>query len=377
MTESSPSAAVNWLDPQQAMAAVLDLAARAIGLSDPNPRVGCAIVSPAGELLGLGHTQQAGGPHAEVMALRDAQARGQDVQGATAYVSLEPCSHHGRTPPCCEALIGSGLARVVVALEDPNPLVAGQGLARLRAAGLQVEVGPGAAQAEALNCGFMQRMRTSRPYVRLKWASSLDGRTAHPDGRSQWVTGPAARADGHAWRKRAGAVLTGIGTVLADDPRLDVREVATARQPLRVVLDRQLRLPAQARILQGEPILIAHGAAANGTRPDLLDRGVELLELPLNEQGRLDLAVLLDRLGQRQINELHVEAGARLNGSWLAEGKVDELLVYLAPRLLGPGLGCAELPGPVPLDDAQRWQWIDACPVGSDLRLRLRRPGSP
>ncbi|MBH9575585.1 bifunctional diaminohydroxyphosphoribosylaminopyrimidine deaminase/5-amino-6-(5-phosphoribosylamino)uracil reductase RibD [Inhella sp. 1Y17] len=359
------------------MAAVLDLAARAIGLSDPNPRVGCAIVSPAGELLGLGHTQQAGGPHAEVMALRDAQARGQDVQGATAYVSLEPCSHHGRTPPCCEALIGSGLARVVVALEDPNPLVAGQGLARLRAAGLQVEVGPGAAQAEALNCGFMQRMRTSRPYVRLKWASSLDGRTAHPDGRSQWVTGPAARADGHAWRKRAGAVLTGIGTVLADDPRLDVREVATARQPLRVVLDRQLRLPAQARILQGEPILIAHGAAANGTRPDLLDRGVELLELPLNEQGRLDLAVLLDRLGQRQINELHVEAGARLNGSWLAEGKVDELLVYLAPRLLGPGLGCAELPGPVPLDDAQRWQWIDACPVGSDLRLRLRRPGSP
>ncbi|MFO1250362.1 MAG: bifunctional diaminohydroxyphosphoribosylaminopyrimidine deaminase/5-amino-6-(5-phosphoribosylamino)uracil reductase RibD [Inhella sp.] len=377
MTESSLPAAVNWLDPQQAMAAVLDFAAQAIGLSDPNPRVGCAIVSPAGELLGLGHTQQAGGPHAEVMALRDAQARGQDVQGATAYVSLEPCSHHGRTPPCCDALIRSGIARVVVALEDPNPLVAGQGLARLRAAGLQVEFGPRAAQAEALNCGFMQRMRTGRPYVRLKWASSLDGRTAHPDGRSQWVTGPAARADGHAWRKRAGAVLTGIGTVLADDPRLDVREVPSARQPLRVVLDRQLRLPAQARILQGEPILIAHGAGATGTRPDLLDRGVELLELPLNEQGRLDLAVLLDRLGQRQINELHVEAGARLNGSWLAEGRVDELLVYLAPRLLGPGLGCAELPGPVPLNDAQRWQWIDVSPVGGDLRLRLRRPGSP
>ncbi len=377
MTVSSPAATINWHDPHQAMAAVLGVAEQAIGLSDPNPRVGCAIVSPAGELLGLGHTQQAGGAHAEVMALRDAQARGKDVRGATAYVSLEPCSHHGRTPPCCDALILAGIARVVVALEDPNPLVAGQGLARLRAAGLRVEAGPGAAEAEALNCGFLQRMRTGRPYVRLKWAASLDGRTAHPDGHSQWVTGPAARADGHAWRKRAGAVLTGIGTVLADDPRLDVREVPTTRQPLRVVLDRQLRLPAQARILQGEAILIAHGAAATGSRPDLLDRGAELLELPLDSAGQLDLAVLLERLGQRQINELHVEAGARLNGSWLAQARVDELLVYLAPRLLGPGLGCAELPQPVPLNDAQRWQWIDVSPVGTDLRLRLRRPGSP
>jgi len=358
------------------MAAVLQLAELAIGLSDPNPRVGCAIVSTTGELLGLGHTQQAGAAHAEVMALRDAKARGRDVRGATAYVSLEPCSHHGRTPPCCEALIESGIARVVAALEDPNPQVAGQGLARLRAAGLQVEVGPGSAQAEALNCGFMQRMRSGRPFVRLKWAASLDGRTAHPDGHSQWVTGTAARADGHAWRKRASAVLTGIGTVLADDPQLDVREVPTTRQPLRVVLDRQLRLPAQARILQSEPILIAHGAAAAGTRPDLQALGAELLELPLDSHGRLDLAVLLERLGQRQINELHVEAGATLNGSLLAQDVVDELLIYLAPRLVGPGLGCAELPAPLPMDEAQRWHWVDVLRVGEDLRLRLRRPGS-
>jgi len=376
MTAPSLPGHVDWLDPQQAMAAVLQLAEQAIGLSEPNPRVGCAIVSATGELLGLGHTQQAGGPHAEVMALRDAQARGLVVRGATAYVSLEPCSHHGRTPPCCNALIESGIARVVAALEDPNPLVAGQGLAQLRAAGLQVEIGPGAKQAEALNCGFMRRMRSGRPYVRLKWAASLDGRTAHPDGHSQWVTGAAARADGHAWRRRAGAVLTGIGTVLADDPRLDVREVPTARQPLRVVLDRQLRLPAQACILQGEPILIAHGAAAAGTRPDLQALGAELLELPLDSHGRLDLAVLLEHLGQRQVNELHVEAGARLNGSWLAEARVDELLIYLAPRLVGPGLGCAELPAPLPLDESQRWQWIDVSPVGDDLRLRLQRPGS-
>lgn len=356
------------------MAMALRLAERAVGLSDPNPRVGCVLVGANGQCLGAGHTQQAGGAHAEVMALRDAAAQGHEVRGATAYVTLEPCAHHGRTPPCALALVEAGVARVVVALEDPNPLVAGKGLGLLRAAGIAVEIGPLAEAAAELNVGFLQRMRTGRPFVRLKWASSLDGHTAHPNGFSQWITAPPARLDTQAWRRRAGAVLTGVGTALADDPRLTVRDVPIAHQPLRVLLDSQLRLPSTAKLLSppGE-LLILHGPGAPG-REHLLDQGARLVELPLAADQRLDLQAVLAHLGQLGVNELHVEAGATLNGSWLAQNLVDELLIYLAPRVLGQGLGCAHLPLPTPLTEAQRWRWQEIQPMGEDLRLRLRRP---
>ncbi|WP_457427637.1 bifunctional diaminohydroxyphosphoribosylaminopyrimidine deaminase/5-amino-6-(5-phosphoribosylamino)uracil reductase RibD [Roseateles sp. P5_E7] len=337
-------------DTSAALQRVLALAAQAIGLSDPNPRVGCVILAADGRELGAGHTQAAGQAHAEVMALRDATARGHDVRGATAIVTLEPCSHHGRTPPCCDALIGAGIARVIVAVQDPNPLVAGQGLARLRAAGIAVELADAAVAdaARELNIGFFSRMQRGRPFVRLKSAVSLDGRTALPDGRSQWITGEAARADGHAWRRRAGAVLTGIGTVLADDPRLDVRLVQTARQPLRLVLDPQGRIPADARILRppGEARVIG--------------------------PGRADLNALLIELGSEGVNELHVEAGPTLSGAFLDAGLVDELLIYQAPMLIGEGRPLAALSPLAQLADARRWRLIEATTIGLDLRLRLR-----
>lgn len=355
-------------DPTQAMAAALRLAEQAIGLSEPNPRVGCVLVDAQGRVIGQGHTQPAGQAHAEVMALRDARSRGLDPRGATAYVTLEPCSHHGRTPPCCDALIEAGVARVVAALEDPNPLVGGRGMTALRAAGIEVESGLLATEAAELNIGFLTRMRTGRPFVRLKWASSVDGLTAHPDGHSQWITGPEARRDGQLWRRRAGAVLTGIGTVLADDPRLDVRDVPTQIQPLRVVLDRDLRLPAGSRLLAPPgQVLVLHGPAAPAR-----ELGAEQQAVSLGADGRLDLNAVLDLLGQCQVNELHVEAGATLNGSWLAQGLVDELLIYQAPRVIGPGRPCASLPTPTPLDEASRWHWHEVQPVGDDLRLRLR-----
>jgi diaminohydroxyphosphoribosylaminopyrimidine deaminase/5-amino-6-(5-phosphoribosylamino)uracil reductase len=337
-------------DIPAALQRALSLAAQAVGLSDPNPRVGCVILAADGRELGAGHTQAAGQAHAEVMALRDAVARGHDVRGTTAVVTLEPCSHHGRTPPCCDALIAAGIARVVVAVEDPNPLVAGQGTARLRAAGIAVDLADGATAdaARELNIGFFSRMQRGRPFVRLKSAVSLDGRTALPDGRSQWITGEAARTDGHAWRKRAGAVLTGIGTVLADDPRMDVRLVPTEKQPLRIVLDPQGRLPAAARILQppGEARVIG--------------------------SGRADLPALLAELGRQGINELHVEAGPTLSGAFLDAGLVDELLVYQAPLLIGEGRPLAALSPLAGLGDAPRWRLVEATPVGQDLRLRLR-----
>ena len=243
---------------QQALA----LAAQALTLSSPNPRVGCVIATAEGRVLGEGFTQRAGGAHAEVMALRDAQARGQEVRGATAWVTLEPCAHQGRTGPCCDALAAAGVARVVAALEDPNPLVAGQGFARLRAAGVAVEVGPGAEAARELNLGFFSRMQRGRPWVRAKVAASLDGLTALPDGQSQWITGAAARADGHAWRARACAVLTGVGTVLADDARLDVRAVATQRQPQVLVLDSHLRTPPNASLFIADRACYIYAAAS-------------------------------------------------------------------------------------------------------------------
>lgn len=364
-----------------------DLARQAIGLSEPNPRVGCVLVSASGEVLGQGHTQQAGGPHAEVMALRDAESRGVSVAGATAYVTLEPCAHHGRTPPCADALVRVGVGRVVIALMDPNPLVGGKGAARLREAGIRVDVvpagHPAAVASWELNIGFLSRMVRQRPWVRMKMAGSLDGRTALGNGQSKWITGEAARADGQVWRARAGAVLTGIGTVLADDPRLDVRAIDTFRQPLRVVLDSHWRTPVSARIWAqpGEALVIgldeAHSDGAGRARhAALVAAGRSVLALPAGEGGlQVSLSAVLTALIQRQVNELHVEAGAQLNASLIAADLVDEYLIYQAPKLIGPGRALADLPGLADLAEAVALQFHDVQMVGDDLRILARPPG--
>ena len=354
------------------MREALALAQHAVGLSDPNPRVGCVIVAADGTVVGRGHTQEAGGAHAEVMALRDAAARGAEVQGSTVYVTLEPCSHHGRTPPCADALVAAGVGRVVMAMQDPNPRVAGQGAARLAAAGIEVAAGPFADEARELNIGFVSRMERGRPWLRMKVALSLDGRSALDNGASQWITGEAARTDGHAWRKRAGAVLTGVGTVLEDDPRLDVRLVPTALQPLRVIVDSRLQTPDTARILERPGSVLVYAATDDATRRQALEaRGIEIACLP-SASGKVDLAAMLADLGARGVNELHVEAGEKLNASFLREGLVDELLVYLAPRLLGAGRGLAAL-GPFErLEQGLGFRFTDVTAVGDDLRLRLR-----
>lgn len=357
----------------------IDLAQGSIGLSDPNPRVGCVIHDAQGEPAGQGFTQEAGGAHAEVMALRDAQQAGRPVAGGTAFVSLEPCAHHGRTPPCADALIAAGLARVVIATADPFSEVAGRGIARLRAAGIRVDLAePGATAraAQEINIGFLSRVLRHRPWVRLKVAASLDGRTALPDGRSQWITGEAARADGHAWRRRAGAVLTGIGTVRDDDPRLDVRLVPTARQPMRVVVDSDFSMTPGARLLAGPGGVLVVGVREHRQRMAALQSsGAELLLLP-GPDGRVDLAALLELLAGRGVNELHVEAGSTLNGALLGAGLVDELLVYLAPKLLGPGRDIAALPPLPSLAQALAMRFEAVTPLGDDLCLRARCVGA-
>ncbi len=361
------------MNHDEAMREALALAALGIGLTEPNPRVGCLIVSSDGRELGRGHTQQAGGPHAEVMALRDAQSRGESVRGATVYVSLEPCAHHGRTPPCCDALIAAGVARVVMAIGDPNPQVAGQGRARLRAAGIEVIEGPFGEASRELNIGFFSRMERGRPWVRLKSAVSLDGRSALLNGASQWITGEEARTDGHRWRMRAGAVLTGVGTVLDDNPRLDVRLVDTPAQPLRVIVDSRLDTPPGARILDAPGrVLIYAAQPADAARDALAARGAEIALTP-GPNGKVDLPAMLADLARRGINELHVEAGHKLSGSFVRERLVDEFLVYLAPKLLGAGRDLAAF-GPLEtLADALTLRYVDVQPVGADLRI-LARP---
>jgi diaminohydroxyphosphoribosylaminopyrimidine deaminase/5-amino-6-(5-phosphoribosylamino)uracil reductase len=357
------------------MREALALASQSIGLSEPNPRVGCVITSAEGRVLGRGFTQEAGGPHAEVMALRDAAAQGHELKGATAYVTLEPCSHHGRTPPCCDALIAAGLGRVVAASQDPNPLVAGNGSARLRAAGIAVTTGLLAGEARELNIGFFSRMLRKRPWVRLKTAVSLDGRTALDNGKSQWITGEAARIDGHAFRKRAGAILTGVGTVLEDDPRLDVRLVDTPKQPLRVIVDSRLETPPSARMLLPPGQVLLYAAGHDRPREDALKaRGAEIAFAP-GPSGKVDLPSMLTDLAQRGVNELHVEAGHKLSGSFVREGLVDELLVYQAPKLLGLGAGLASF-GPLEdLADALALRFVAVERLGDDLRLIARPPG--
>ncbi|RZS77110.1 diaminohydroxyphosphoribosylaminopyrimidine deaminase [Pigmentiphaga kullae] len=354
------------------MRRALSLADGVMYTTSPNPRVGCVIVRD-GQVLGEGATQPVGGPHAEIRALRDAQARGLPVQGATVYVTLEPCSHHGRTPPCVDALVAAAPARVVVAMGDPNPRVNGEGLARLRAAGIAVTAGVCLDEALALNVGFVSRMSRGTPWLWAKMAASLDGRSALPNGKSQWITGEAARADGHHWRARSCAVLTGIGTVLADDPRLDVRHVATTRPPRKIVLDTHLRMPAGARLLDGAETWIFTAREDAGRAAELAARNARVICLP-GADGRVDLPGVMRWLGQHDINEVHAEAGAVLTGALLQAGCVDELLVYMAPMLLGEGAGMARLPSIEDLDGARRFQFVDVRGLGPDVRLRAQDP---
>lgn len=366
------------MDDRALMQRALALAGKALTLSNPNPRVGCVLARGDGFVIGQGHTQQVGGPHAEVMALRDAQANGHSTEGATAFVTLEPCSHHGRTPPCCDALVAARVSRVVIATLDPNPKVAGRGAQRLRDAGVAVDLLPEAdplsVAARELNIGFFSRMVRGRPWVRMKIAASLDGITALPDGQSQWITGEAARADGHAWRARACAVLTGAGTVLQDNPRLDARVAGLQRQPHLVVIDSRLDTPPKARLFEPPAapgrrmVWFAHAGADAGRVSALQAQGADTIDLP-GPGGKVDLDALMHELARREVNEVHVEAGARLNASLLREGQVDELLVYIAPALLGQGAGMAPF-GPLQALAARvplRWREVKA--VGDDLRI--------
>lgn len=372
----NPSAAI---EIAPTMEQALALAAQGLRLTQPNPRVGCVLVGADGRVLGQGHTQRAGGPHAEIVALADAAARGHPVRGATAYVTLEPCAHHGRTGPCCDALAAAGISKVVASLQDPNPQVAGRGFARLRAAGIEVEIGSGAAESRELNLGFFSRMVRGTPWVRMKIAASLDGRTALDNGVSQWITDPPARADGHAWRARACAVLTGIGTVLEDDPRLDVRLADTPRQPHLVVVDSRLETPLDAQLFAPARTLFIYAAVPDEARKAALEaRGATVVYCPGRQPGtenKVDLAAMLRDLAAREVNEVHVEAGHKLNGSLVREGLVDEFLVYLAPKLLGAGRGMVNIGPFAELAQAVPLAYRETALVGPDLRVLARIPG--
>jgi diaminohydroxyphosphoribosylaminopyrimidine deaminase / 5-amino-6-(5-phosphoribosylamino)uracil reductase len=348
----------------QMMARALQLAQRGMYTTTPNPRVGCVIARGA-QVLGEGWHERTGEAHAEVRALDDARGHGSDLRGATAYVTLEPCNHHGRTPPCTDALLAAGVVRVVTAMRDPNPQAA-RGADRLRAAGISVEIGLREDEARELNPGWIKRMQTGRPWLRLKIAASLDGRTALNNGVSQWITSAAARADGHHWRARACAILTGIGTVRQDDPRLTVREVETSRPPLKIVVDRHAELSPTARLLAEGETLVVSAVAPKAPWPP----NVQSWILP-DGDGRIDLGAMLDALGERGINEVQVEAGAKLNGALLGAGLADELLVYMAPCLLGePARGMLDRSVPLAdLSDRVRLTVRGIAPVGDDWRI--------
>lgn len=350
------------------MTRALRLAERGLYTTVPNPRVGCVIVNN-GRVVGEGWHERAGEAHAEVHALRRA---GEAARGATVYVTLEPCGHHGRTPPCTGALISAGVARVVAAMRDPNPKVSGTGLDQLQAHGIEVAVGLMETQARDLNPGFISRMVRRRPWVRTKIAASLDGRTALEDGVSQWITGDAARRDGQRWRARACAILTGVGTVLADDPRLTVREPDIGRQPLRVIVDSRLRTPPHARVLQGGGVLMACCDDAMPQAAQLRSVGAEVLALP-GTDGRVDLSGLLDELASREVNELHIEAGAQLNGALLHLKLIDEFLLYFAPALLGDSArGMFAFPALTAMDQRFDLDIQEMTAIGKDIRIRAK-----
>ena len=337
------------------------------------------IASPSGVVLGQGHTQRVGGAHAEMVALQDAHAKGNFVKGAIAYVTLEPCSHHGRTGPCCDALIAAGIAKVVASIADPNPRVSGQGFARLLAAGVEVEIGSAAEASRELNIGFFSRMIRKTPWVRMKIAASLDGKTALENGKSQWITAPPARADGHAWRARSCAMLTGIGTVLEDDPSLDVRLIETPRQPHLVVVDSRLETPLNARLFGPQRKLYIYAAHKHDEKKaELEKRGATVVYLPGQTDAtrrKVDLKAMMLDLARREVNEVHVEAGERLNGSMIREGLIDEFLVYLAPKLIGQGRDMASFGPLMNLDATVSLAFKSTEMIGPDLRILARIAG--
>ena len=352
-------------------------AQKALYLSNPNPRVGCVIVKD-GEIIGRGFTQKVGEAHAEVQALADAKSKGKAPAGSTIYVTLEPCNHTGKTPPCVDALIAAKPAKVIAAMTDPNPLVAGKGLERLKAAGIEVHCGLLEAQAQELNRGFISRMTRGLPWMRLKIAASLDGKTALPNGKSQWITGPLARADGHHWRAQACAIITGVGTVKEDDPSLNVRDVFTERQPMRIIIDSKLETPPNSKILnqldQSGVLIVCAELESPANREKakaFTERGIEVIAMA-NTFGKVDLPKLFSYLAQeRQMNEIHIESGFKLNGSMLREDCVDELLLYYAPFFMGEGIGMANVPTLSTLDAPKNWKVIDQSLFGTDLRVRL------
>lgn len=354
------------------MTQALELAGDALYTTSPNPRVGCIIVRDQ-IVLGKGATQAAGQAHAEVMALRDAERQGYSVMGATFYVTLEPCSHYGRTAPCAQALIEARPERVVVAMTDPNPQVSGQGIEQLRNAGINVTLGILAEEALELNPGFVARMVRARPWVWLKLAASLDGYIALPDGESKWITSAAARADGHHWRARSCVVLTGSGTVAADDPLLNVRGIDTPRQPVRAVVDTRFEIAEDARILNGERVWVftCHEDSAKAAR--LAEKNVEVVVLPRSGKG-VDLDAMMKWMSGQHVNEVHVEAGSRLSGAFLDADCVDQLLLYTAPTLLGQGIPMAQTEPLASLAHAQRYQVTDVAQIGPDVRTVLRHP---
>ena len=354
------------------MSQALALAQSTLYVPTPNPRVGCLIVR-GDQVLGKGVTQKVGDAHAEVMALRDAQNKQHSIAGATVYVTLEPCSHYGRTPPCTSALIQSKPARVVIGHVDPNPAVAGRGIEQLREAGIEVTVGVLAMQALSVNPGFVSRMVRGVPYAWLKVAASMDVKTALPSGESQWITGPEARADGHHWRARSCCVLTGIGTVKADDPQLNVRAVETPRQPKRALIDHKLDLALDAKLLKTPGLMIFTASTDKQKQQALIRTGAVITEMPQTHQpGKVDLAGVMRWLGQHGINEVHVEAGANLNGALWQSDCIDELLIYMAPMFLGEGLPMLKLPGIDQLSEASQLAFVDHQALGSDIRIRAR-----
>ena len=354
------------------MSLAMRLAEQGLYTTTPNPRVGCVLVKK-GQIIGQGAHLKAGEPHAEIMALREAEAHFPTlIAGADAYVTLEPCSHFGRTPPCADALIKAGVKRVVVAMQDPNPQVAGNGLARLAASGIKTKHGLMEAQAQELNAGFISRMTKNRPFVRVKIAASLDGRTALANGESKWITSEAARQDVQHWRARSCAILTGIGTVLADDPQMHVRNIANARQPLRVVVDSQLRISPDANILKGGNTLIAYASDLENKTETLNQAGAALINVEAGD-GKVCLKQLLSHLAARGINEVMVEAGQILNGALLALNLVDEFVFYYAPTLLGSdGRSMLAIPTLQSMDDRTQLSLIDMRQFGQDIRIRAK-----
>ncbi len=359
---------------QTYMRRALELAERGLYTTTPNPHVGAVVVKD-NRIIGEGWHQVAGEPHAEVLAMRDAKAKLGDaaVKGAALYVTLEPCSHHGRTPPCADLIVAEGVTKVVAAMEDPNPKVAGQGFAKLRAADIDVRVGLLESDARELNIGFISRMTRGLPWVRLKVAASLDGKTALANGKSQWITGPEARKDGHAYRARSCAILTGIGTVQQDNPQLNVREVATSRQPLKIIVDSNLQIALDAKILNEGRVLIVCATDNETLLKPLVDKGFEVMALP-NSSGKVDLPVLMRELARRNLNEIHVESGFKLNGSMLRERCVDELLIYFAASIIGhTGQGMFNLPELTDLDERLKVRIHRVSQLGgADLRLIAR-----